>query len=386
MTERDDDIEFDFFDEPATEEATQRVRLPPLRGPRREGTGGGRRPPMRPTGDLMPLLRLVGLIAAAIVLIVVLVFWVQSCRGAGKRNAYKHYMEKVTTIAGTSQENGVELTRVLTTPGLKESDLENKLSQLAQNEQLSVDEAQKLSPPGPIRLEHENLIEALQFRASGLRGLSDAFRSTAALATTKAATAGSLLSAQAERLVASDVVWDDLFKDPAVAELKRQGISGVAVPDSNFVVNPDLASTRSMVPVWERIHGAATGGAPGGLHGTGLESVKALPDNITLSASSENTITATTDLAFAVTVKNTGDAQEVQVRVTLTIQKSPQSIVKRGTIDLIDPGQTKTLTFADLGQPPFGVKTTVKVDVQPVPGEKTTSNNSAEYPVIFSLG
>jgi len=92
------------------------------------------------------------------------------------------------------------------------------------------------------------------------------------------------------------------------------------------------------------------------------------------------------DLAFALTVKNTGDAQEVQVRVTLTIQKSPQSIVKRGTIDLIDPGQTKTLTFADLGQPPFGVKTTVKVDVQPVPGEKTTSNNSAEYPVIFSLG
>ena len=30
------------------------------------------------------------------------------------------------------------------------------------------------------------------------------------------------LAEQADRLLASDVVWDDLFKDPATAELKRQ--------------------------------------------------------------------------------------------------------------------------------------------------------------------
>ena len=28
----------------------------------------------------------------------------------------------------------------------------------------------------------------------------------------------------------------------------------------------------------------------------------------------------------------------------------------------------------------------LKVDVEPVPGEKNTENNTAEYPVIFSLG
>ena len=26
------------------------------------------------------------------------------------------------------------------------------------------------------------------------------------------------------------------------------------------------------------------------------------------------------------------------------------------------------------------------IDIEPVPGETTTTNNSAEYPVIFSLG
>jgi hypothetical protein len=33
----------------------------------------------------------------------------------------------------------------------------------------------------------------------------------------------------------------------------------------------------------------------------------------------------------------------------------------------------------------FGLPTTVKVDIQPVLGEKTTTNNSAEYKVIFSV-
>ena len=36
----------------------------------------------------------------------------------------------------------------------------------------------------------------------------------------------------------------------------------------------------------------------------------------------ENTVTATTDLGFAVTVEDTGDSQEVQIKVTLTIQQS----------------------------------------------------------------
>jgi hypothetical protein len=34
---------------------------------------------------------------------------------------------------------------------------------------------------------------------------------------------------------------------------------------------------------------------------------------------------------------------------------------------------------------PFGEQTSVRVDVDPVPGETFTGNNTAEYPVIFSL-
>jgi len=55
------------------------------------------------------------------------------------------------------------------------------------------------------------------------------------------------------------------------------------------------------------------------------------------------------------------------------------------TIDVINPGESKTLSFGNLGQVPFASQTKVTVDVKAVPGETNTSNNSATYNVIFSL-
>jgi hypothetical protein len=138
------------------------------------------------------------------------------------------------------------------------------------------------------------------------------------------------------------------------------------------------------------VHGAATGGNPGGKHGSALGPVKALPDGKTLQSgvpASDNEITASTDLAFQVSVENSGDFQEFNVGVTLTIQKSPRPIVMHKKIPVINAGETKTVTFTNIDiNGLFGLPTTVKVDIQPVPGESTTSNNSAEFKVIFSLG
>ena len=59
--------------------------------------------------------------------------------------------------------------------------------------------------------------------------------------------------------------------------------------------------------------------------------------------------------------------------------------MKTQTIQLIDPGQDVTVTFNNFGEVPFASQTTVKVDVAAVPGEVKKDNNSAQYPVIFSL-
>ena len=383
MTERDSDIEFDFFDEPETEEATERARTP-----RRPPPGGPRRPVRTPQG-LIPMLRLAGLIAFLILAAVLLVVGIRSCASSSKHDKYDAYLQDVRSIAQRSDQIGKLLNQSLSATGIKEGDLESKISGLAVQQQQVVAQATQLNAPGPLRVEHAHLIEVLELRASGLSRLADAFRLTA---TAKDAnTSGRLIANQARLLAASDVNWDFYFREPTRLELAHQGITDIGgVPDSNIFSNPDLASTQAMADVWRRVHGAATGGTPGGKHGSALVSVTALPDGKRLkpgAPASDNEITASTDLAFQVAVLNSGNFQETNVGVTLTIQKSPKSIVKRMKIDVINTGQTKTVTFTNIDiNGLFGLPTTVKVDVQPVPGETTVSNNTAEYKVIFSLG
>lgn len=384
MTEQDTDFEFDFFEdlgpeeEPSVEETTR-----PQRAPRRGGPPPPRRPVRGPTG-VTPLLRLAGLIAFAILVIVLLVYGITSCGGSGKRKSFESYFEKVAVVGKDSGQIGRELTETLTTPGIKAIELDPRISGLAQREEQNVAAAVSIKPPGALREEHQGMLQALRLRVAGLRGLAATFRQTAG--SKNVARVGERLALQAQRLVAADVVWDDFFRLPTIAELKREGVTGVAPPDSNFVSNSDFGSPRYWVPIVERLTGASTGGTPGGLHGSGLVSTKALPEGKELSPDEENTITAGTDLGFAVTVENTGDSQEVQVKVTLTIQQQPSPIVATQTIDLINPGEQKTVVFRNLGQVQFATKTTIKVDIAPVPGEKNTDNNSAEYPAIFSLG
>jgi hypothetical protein len=388
MSGSDTDFEFDFFEEPETQEASGRSDRS-LRRPLGRGRGPRLpRGPIRPRAGFTPLLRLLGLIAFAILIVVLLLLWVQSCQEDAKRDAYSDYMTDIGAVGRDSERIGRELSDVLTTPGIKPADLQKQLAGLVQQQEIGADQARKLDPPGPLLDSHEASVESLTFRVDGLAGLSEAFQRTQG--SKDAAAAGALLASQAERLVASDVVWDDLFKDPAVAVLKEEEISGVEVPDSNFVQTPDLASTRSMVPIWERINGSAasgsTTGTPSGLHGTNIESVKVIPGGQTLSESTENTVEASTDLGFAVAVANGGDSQEVKILVTLTIQQSPTPIVKKQTIDIINPEETKTVVFRDFPSVDFGERRILRVDVDPVPGESKTDNNSAEYPVIFSLG
>jgi len=383
LSEHDTDIEFDFFeDEPPTQESSRTERLIPRRQPR-----GPQRPPRGPT-NLTPLLRLIGLVAFAILIVVLLVLWVQSCQEASKEKTYKSYMTKVSEVAGSSQQVGRSLSQALLAQGQKEAQVEQRISGLARQEQLDIQRAQEITPPGTLRDEHNALIQALQYRVSGLTGLASAL---AATANVKDATrAGGVLAGQMQRLLASDVVYADSFKDPSAAELKRQGVTGTAenggplVPSSTFLQSADLVTPTAMGTVISRIRGGSVTPSQGGLRGTNLVSTTVQPNGQELSTTQTNTIIVRTNMRIEVKVEDSGDSQEANIPVTLTIQQPSGNIVKRARISFINPGEQKTVTFSNFGAVNFGVQATIKVEVQPVQGETKTDNNSADYPVIFS--
>ena len=381
MSTRDDDIlDFDFFDEedaPAWEEPEGFEPEPPSGG--RRGRGSGFRPPR----NLTPLLRLVGLIALAILVVVLLVVWVEGCAADAKLDRNRTYLADIGSIGNASAKLGQQLSTLLTTPGLNEEDLDAKLGGYVQSAENQMQQAEDLNAPGQMVVPNAGAVEALRYRVNGLKGLQAAFKESAD--ETDASIAGEQLLAQTRRLLASDVIWTDSFQEPAEVVLQDEGIEGLDVPSSQFITTDDLVSQSSLAAIWQRIQGASTGGTPTGLHGSGIAYVKALPSGQLLSTTTETTIKVTDELKFEVGVEDTGESQEVRIKVTLTIPKQPDPIIKTATIPIIEAGETKAVVFTVGALVPFGEQTSVKVDVDPVPGETNTTNNTAEYPVIFTL-
>jgi hypothetical protein len=383
----DDNLDFEFFDDDATREApgAGRADTPERLSGGGGGGGGPRRPQFHAPQGVTPILRLIGFVAFAILIVVLLVLWAQGCSGDKKRNDYSDAMTQLGQIGSNSAKIGSNLAELLTTPGLKQAELETSLQGLIDQQQQDVDNAANVDVPGPLRPSTDHAVEALGLRVSGMQGLLQTFKDTKDADSKNATAAGEKLAEQARLLDASDVVWQVLFRVPAQATMQDEGVGDLTAPASVFVENVELYSARSMTAIWLRVHGASTGGTPSGVHGTGLEKVVVQPAGTTLAPDTETTIKASTDLAFDVSVKNTGDNQEVRIEVTLTIPKGTTPIVKKQTIDILDIGETKTVTFKDFPDPPFGEKTSVQVSVTPVQGEQNKANNSAEYPVIFSL-
>ena len=386
MTVHDDDIlDFDFVDDETRELASPTSR-PSQRQPgggSRGGGGGRRRPQLRAPSGIAPLLRLAGLVVLAIAVVVLLAVWVQGCAGTEKEATYGDYLADVRSVATDSAKVGADLATLLTTPGLAQTALETRLGGLVQRQELDVARARDLDPPGPLTPSHEQAIESLELRVAGIQGMLDTFRATKDAE--DQADAGRRLALMGQRLEASDVVWADLFLATSTASMAAEGVQGLTAPASVFVQNVDLFTSRSLSAIWQRVHGASTGGTASGLHGSQLAYTEVNPAGVQLTTSTETKITISTDLTFEVGVQNSGENQEVGVKVELTIPAGDNPIEKTATIDVIDPEETKTVTFSDFPDFPFGENTTVQVSVQPVPGETRTDNNSAEYPVVFTL-
>ncbi len=388
MDPPDDDIQFDFFEEePATAETAPPSRGRPQRAPRgANGTDAGPR-------ALGPMLRLLAIVVIAIFLVLVFALLINSCAGQSTHSVYGNYMDKVNTIAAQSSADGARTVTALTTPGLSAPAISKKLRQIGAQEQQNVSAAQGLSPPGKLRTQHAHLIESLQLRVSGVQGLAKALG--AFNAKTKETLEAALMTQQVYRLLASDVVWDDLFKAPSETVLEQEGVRQVTVPSSHFLAQPDLIITqKAMSLILDRIRGTSSSSTtPSGLHGTNISQTAALPNGTggtseVLTEGTLNTVTANSSLVFQVTIFNGGGSQEVQIPVTLTIDRPATQggpITKTEKVQLIDPGQYASVVFGDLGQVPFASQTTVSVDVAKVPGETNVANNSAQYKVIFSL-
>ena len=348
---------------------------------RSRGGGGSRFGSSR---NLTPLLRLIGLIALAILIVVLLVVWVEGCTADAKRERNSTYLAEIGAIGNASARLGQQLSTLLTTPGLNQEDLDAKLGGYVQTADNQVQRAEDLNPPGPMVGPNAGAVEALRYRANGLRGLQVAFKET--VDETDASVAGGALARADAALARERHHLDRLVPAAGGGRARGRGDRGSRRP----VVRVRHGG-RPHQPELARGDLAAD---PGRVDRRDADGPARQPDRVRQGASRAASSSprrprrrsrSPTSSPFEIGVTDSGESQEVRIKVTLTIPKQPDPIVKTAVIPIIDPGETKSVTLSVGALVPFGEQTTVKVDVDPVPGETNTSNNTAEYPVIFTL-
>lgn len=325
------------------------------------------------------------LLAGTIVLLVLVILLVLRAVGGGKEARFREYMDSVGAIAAASTTVGLETHDALVARGALPSELQGKLDGFRGRQAQLVQRALGVEAPEGLGKAHEGFLEAMQLRVSGLGGLSKAFEQLPEVDSDQAA--GLMLARQSNRLIASDVLYEDLFQAPARRVLARENVTGIAVPESVFAWNLEFYSPSSMTFLVQNFGQANAPGAPGGiLRGSALVSVTVQPDDIQLAPGEEIDLLWSSDLRFDVLVRNSGDQQETNVKVKLTLQQPGKVITPpEQIINVISPDEERIVSFGNLDTVDFAEPSKLRVAISPVPNEANLDNNSAEYPIFISL-
>jgi hypothetical protein len=393
-------------------EPHQEEGLPPPRAPRppqrrRPPKRGGSRVPQMPKMPKMPKMggggaaslppleyrRLGALGAGILVVILVLVLLARGCSGSSAKSDNEAYVSALTTtVLKPSDDVATRFHKMLDLPRASLAIMHKRLDgQLAAMRTVRA-HAEALKPTKQLAPYESALLQASQYRLTGLECMSDRITTAWKLKTPLAA--GQELYSCTGQLLASDYVYADSFATSADAALKQVGATGV--PTSQFMSPPTWPAAQlswvTPIGIGQQLR-ALRPGPVHGIHGTEMGSVLASPQNLTLQAGPENSVNGNKSLVFVVSVKNSGHYTEDDVAVRLTlkrVQGGGAPIVMTQHIATVAAGQTATVSFRGLfastqTAPVYSKPYTLTVTSLKVPGEHNLSNNTVSYHVEFVI-
>jgi hypothetical protein len=318
--------------------------------------------------------------------VLVLLLLTRACSGSSATSKNQAYFNEVKTVLGKSDAAGAQLHDLLNSQQpVKLKQVQSQLTKMRGEAQSAVTAATSLKPTKQVESLQPWLLQTLSYRVNGLdcmiSAMPQAYHAKPALV------GGKLLVPCTQRMLASDIIYTDSYSTPATATLHKDGID-VQVPTSVFLDESDAsaltpAGMAAVLQHWK------PSSAAHGLHGLSLNTVVAKEGDgtlVTLQAGTVNTVKVH-GMSFLVSATNGGDFTETNVVVKLTIGTGANEVPKNATIPEIKKGEQKTVTIGGFESTtlPFDKAVALKVLVTPVPGERTASNNSQTYQVIFSL-
>jgi hypothetical protein len=310
---------------------------------------------------------------------------VHSCQVSQRNSSLRNYSDSVASIIRASNQTGQQFFNVLSSGqgASNGTNLQSQIDESRLSAENQLNRAAGLDVPNEAKSAHTNVLLTLQMRRDGIAQIAQQIQP--ALQASTATDAVNQIAADMARFYASDVVYKDYALPGIVGALHNAGIAvggtngepvegGQFLPDLNWLT-PSFIATQLHTTVSS---GNKTGKVTPGTHGHELNSVSA--GGTTLQSGSTNTVPASPAPTFTLTFTNSGSNNETNVVCKVSLSNSGPT--GQTTVPQTQAGQQSTCQVP-LSSAPKAGSYTLTATIQPVPGERTTSNNTQTFPVTF---
>jgi len=185
---------------------------------------------------------------AGLLVLILFVFLLRGCLDARKERAFKDYVRDVGALVQESDQESKALFDLLSGGGGSDVDVQIKLDGFAAESSKLVDRARETEQPDELRRAQTALIGALEFRRDGIRGIADALPD--AIARQQDRRQGTeRIALEMQNFLASDVIYSARVIPNLAGPLKKEGLSGEQLPQSQFLpevawLQPDTVADR----------------------------------------------------------------------------------------------------------------------------------------------
>ena len=348
----------DFFDD-ETSRAPADAAGPPAPPSRR-------RPPDRRRTRIQ---RLVIAVIVAFLVVFGLAWWARSCQHNRKVGTYETYFEGVTTDINDSIALGKQVSSIMYNPAkLSQNELVDKLGQLAaQQDEIAV-RAARLVPPATLEQEQADFASGMKVRAKGFSLLRTALLGALANKKVTAYT----IAALDGYFSGPDAYYQQLVYTPSREIMAKDDVTGVAVPTSTYYL-----TWKALDPVQGQGDPRPASASPPSSPASTAWRSSASPRRPAAATSSSSRARPTT-CPRPPTSASSARCRTRARRPSATSRSPPLLTVpggdplkQQGTIAVIEPTKTQTVTISGFAIPETALskEVTLKVTAGPVKGE-----------------
>ena len=311
-------------------------------------------------------------LGGGLLLLILIVLGIKGCLDARAQSQLSDYARKVAEVVQETEQTSKRFFAKLEEPGnASVTEFVNEVEADRSAMDAIRSRVEGLGAPGDMSRPQQNLELTYELRASAMDAIAE--KMPTALGDAGADKAMAEIAKQMQKLLASDIVYENVVRPEVDGVLANNGISGDDLPKSTVLPDEKWLEESIVSEALGAISGNS-GSATPGVHGTELAGV--IVNGTELAEGAPATISAEEGVELEVNVTNQGESTENGVTVAVTVEGN----TIKGEIDELPVGETGTASIP-LTPTPSG-EVTLEVEVEAVPGEHVTENNVGTFTLL----